>query len=87
LRPVAGRSQPQTETRPADVEIAKEAGAVLREFGGNRVAMAAEIVRLRVLLQDALYEISRLTAAHPPTMTAGPPAPGSATRRRPFGFG
>ena len=38
---------------------------VLKEFGNNRAAMAAEIARLRSLLEDAGYEISRLAASRP----------------------
>ena len=41
------------------------AAKVLEEFKGNRAAMAAEIVRLRSLLDDAGYEISRLAASRP----------------------
>ena len=40
-----------------------DAAKVLEEFGGNRAAMAAEIARLRALLEDAGYEISRLAAS------------------------
>ena len=40
-----------------------DAPEVLKEFGGNRAAMAAEIARLRSLLEEAGYEISRLAAA------------------------
>ncbi len=36
--------------------------AVLREFNGNRVVLAAAVVRLRRELEDALYECSRLRA-------------------------
>ena len=42
-----------------------DAAEVLEEFGGNRAAMAAEIVRLRSLLEDAGFEISRLAASRP----------------------
>ena len=43
----------------------EHAAKVLEEFGGNRAAMAAEIARLRSLLEDAGYEISRLAASRP----------------------
>ena len=41
----------------------EDVAAVLEEFGANRAAMAAEIARLRSLLEDAGYEISRLAAS------------------------
>ncbi len=41
----------------------EDVAKVLKEFGGNRAAMAAEIARLRSLLEEAGYEISRLAAS------------------------
>ncbi|HEX2048719.1 MAG TPA: hypothetical protein VHF27_13210 [Acidimicrobiales bacterium] len=43
----------------------EDSAKVLTEFGGNRAAMAAEIVRLRSLLEEAGYEISRLAVSRP----------------------
>ena len=66
LRPVAGGAT----GAPAEGD---DVTAVLREFAANRVALAAEVVRLRSLLQDALFEISRLAAE--PVRVVPPPAP------------
>lgn len=71
LRPVAGGA---SSPAPGGEEL----GAVLREFGGNRVALAAEVVRLRTLLQDALFEVSRRAAA--PVTVATPSAPRAGSR-------
>ena len=73
LRPVAGGASSPAAGR-------EELAAVLREFGGNRVALAAEVLRLRALLQDALFEVSRRAAA--PVTVVTPPAPPA--RPRPF---
>ena len=60
-----------------------DAAKVLKEFNGNRAAMAAEIVRLRSLLDEAGYEISRLAASrHGATVLYPSPLPGL----RPAGF-
>ena len=40
-----------------------EAADVVKEFGGNRVAMGAEIVRLRKALADLSFDLSRAAAA------------------------
>ena len=68
LRPVAGGSTGASADRD-------DVAAVLREFAATRVALAAEVVRLRVLLQDDLFEVSRL-AAEPARVVvpATPPA-------------
>ena len=66
LRPVGGSSTGASADRD-------DVAAVLREFAANRVALAAEVVRLRVLLQDALFEVSRLAAE--PARVVTPPAP------------
>ena len=55
--------------------MTEEVEKVLREFGGNRAAMAAEIARLRALLDDAGYEISRLAMARAGASTYYPAAP------------
>jgi hypothetical protein len=66
LRPVAGGA---TGPPPDGDAVA----AVLREFAANRTALAAEVVRLRALLQDALFEVSRRAAE--PVRAVTPPAP------------
>ncbi|HEX4905892.1 MAG TPA: hypothetical protein VFU93_10595 [Acidimicrobiales bacterium] len=40
-----------------------DAKSVVEEFGGNRVAMAAEILRLRAALADVSFDLSRAAAA------------------------
>ena len=75
LRPVAGGATGPSGERD-------EVAAVLREFTANRVALAAEVVRLRSLLQDALFEVSRLAAG--PGRVVTPPAPPPPAR--PFGL-
>ena len=40
-----------------------ETKEVVSEFGGNRVAMAAEILRLRAALEDVRFDLSRAAAA------------------------
>ena len=40
-----------------------DASTVVKEFGGNRVAMAAEIIRLRQRLEDVRFDLSRAAAA------------------------
>ena len=69
-------------------DAAGERRAVLREFHGNRPAMAAEILRLRAQLDDARAELSRLAARVGggvliPGAVGGAAAPGV---RRPVGF-
>ena len=66
LRPVPGGGA----AAPAERD---DVAAVLREFGANRAALAAEVVRLRALLQDALFEVSRRAAE--PVRVVTPPAP------------
>ncbi len=53
----------------------EDVAKVVKEFGGNRAAMAGEIVRLRSLLDDAGYEISRLAASRPSPTVLYPSAP------------
>ena len=43
--------------------MTEEVRSILKEFHGNRVAMAGEIARLRGRLDDARFEISRLAAS------------------------
>ena len=58
-----------------------DAKEVVEEFGGNRIAMAAEILRLRAALADVSFDLSRAAAAGisgilldalPPTKTPRP---------------
>ena len=58
-----------------------EAQEVVKEFGGNRTAMAAEILRLRRAMEDVRFDLSRAAAAGvsgllldplPPTRTPRP---------------
>ncbi len=55
--------------------MSEEVTKVVEEFGGNRAAMAAEILRLRSLLDDAGYEISRLAASRHSATVLYPSAP------------
>jgi hypothetical protein len=54
--------------------VSEDVAAILKEFGGNRAAMAGEIARLRALLDDAGYEISRLAMARAGSSTYYPAA-------------
>ena len=63
--------------------MTKELAAIVEEFRGNRAAMAAEIARLRSLLDDAGYEISRLAVSRPGATVLFPSAP---LPIRPMGF-
>lgn len=58
-----------------------ETKEVVAEFSGNRIAMAAEILRLRKALEDVRFDLSRAAAAGisgmlldpmPPTKTPRP---------------
>lgn len=40
-----------------------DAAKVVEEFGGNRVAMGAEILRLRAALDDVRFDLSRAASA------------------------
>jgi hypothetical protein len=60
-----------------------EVAKIVKEFSGNRAAMAAEIARLRSLLDDAGYEISRLAASKVGGTVLYPAA---GTPIRPMGF-
>ena len=57
---------------------------VVTEFGGNRVAMAAEILRLRAALEDVRFDLSRAAAAGISGMLLDP-MPATKTPR-PVGF-
>jgi hypothetical protein len=58
-----------------------DASDVVKEFGGNRIALAAEILRLRAALDAVRFDLSRAAAAGvsgllldpmPPTETPRP---------------
>ena len=66
--------------------MTEEIRAVLKEFSGNRAAMAGEIARLRAQLGDARYEISRLAAARQGGTVLYPDAPPPIRPAHPFGF-
>ena len=61
-----------------------ETKEVVSEFGGNRVAMAAEILRLRAALEDVRFDLSRAAAAGISGMLLDP-LPTTKTPR-PIGF-
>ena len=55
--------------------MSDDVSRVVEEFGGNRAAMAAEILRLRAALDDAGYEISRLASSRQAPTVIYPAAP------------
>ncbi len=57
---------------------------VVDEFGGNRIAMAAEILRLRAALVDVSFDLSRAAAAGVSGLLLDPLPP--TTTPRPIGF-
>jgi hypothetical protein len=61
-----------------------DAADVVKEFGGNRVAMGAEIVRLRQALADVSFDLSRAAAAGISGILVDATPPDHATR--PIGF-
>ena len=61
-----------------------DASVVVKEFGGNRVAMAAEILRLRAALDSVRFDLSRAAAAGVSGMLLDPMPSGQAPR--PIGF-
>ena len=61
-----------------------EARAVIEEFGGNKVAMAAEILRLRQALDDVRFDLSRAAAAGVSGMLLDPMPPTKTPR--PIGY-
>ncbi len=66
--------------------MTEEIRAILKEFSGNRAAMAAEIVRLRARLDDANFEISRLASSGRATTVLFPSASPPIRPTRPVGF-
>ncbi len=63
--------------------MSEDVAKIVKEFGGNRAAMAAEIARLRSLLEEAGYEISRLAISRPGATVLFPSA---SPPIRPLGF-
>jgi hypothetical protein len=61
-----------------------EASKVVEEFGGNRVAMGAEIARLRTALADLSFDLSRAAAAGVSGILIDAAPPDHVTR--PIGF-
>jgi hypothetical protein len=61
-----------------------EASAIVKEFGGNRVAMAAEILRLRAALEAVRFDLSRASAAGVSGLLLDPLP--SHTTPRPIGY-
>lgn len=62
-----------------------DAAVVVKEFGANRVAMAAEIIRLRRALDEVRFDLSRAAAAGISGLLLDPmPDPGRSPR--PIGY-
>jgi hypothetical protein len=66
--------------------VTEEVRGILKEFSGNRAAMAAEIARLRARLDDASYEISRLASSRGATTVLYPSASPPIRPAHPVGF-
>jgi hypothetical protein len=62
-----------------------EAASVVKEFGGNRVAMAAEILRLRKALDDVRFDLSRAASMGVTGLLVDPLPAGDVTPR-PIGY-
>jgi hypothetical protein len=62
-----------------------DAAAVVKEFGGNRVAMAAEILRLRKALDDVRFDLSRAASMGVTGILIDPMPPADVTPR-PVGY-
>ena len=58
---------------------------VVAEFGGNRVAMAAEILRLRQALEDVRFDLSRAALSGVSGVLLDP-LPRKGIAPRPIGF-
>ena len=63
-----------------------EIRSILKEFNGNRAAMAGEIARLRALVEEARFEISRLAVNRQATTVLYPSAQPPIRPTRPVGF-
>ncbi len=66
--------------------MTEEVRSILKEFSGNRAAMAAEIARLRACLDDAAFEISRLASSCRATTVLYPSASPPIRPSDPVGF-
>jgi hypothetical protein len=62
-----------------------DSAAVVQEFGGSRVAMAAEIIRLRKALDDVRFDLSRAASLGVTGILLDPLPPGDVTPR-PVGY-
>jgi hypothetical protein len=62
-----------------------DAREVVKEFGGNRVAMAAEIIRLRRALDDVRFDLSRAASMGVTGLLIDPLPPADVTPR-PIGY-
>jgi hypothetical protein len=62
-----------------------DAREVVREFGANRVAMAAEILRLRRALDDVRFDLMRAAAMGVSGLLVDPMPPADVTPR-PVGY-
>ena len=58
---------------------------VVREFGGSRVSMAAEIIRLRERLEEVRFDLSRAAAMGVSGLLIDPMPPPDQTPR-PIGY-
>lgn len=58
---------------------------VVTEFGGNRVAMAAEIIRLRRALDDVRFDLARAAAMGVSGLLVDPMPPADVVPR-PIGY-
>jgi hypothetical protein len=64
---------------------ASDTQTVVTEFGGNRVSMAAEILRLRQRLDEVRFDLSRAAAMGVSGLLIDPMPPADVTPR-PVGF-
>ena len=58
---------------------------VVREFGGSRVALAAEVIRLRERLEEVRFDLSRAAAMGVSGLLVDPLPPPDVTPR-PIGY-
>jgi hypothetical protein len=58
---------------------------IVREFGGNRVSMAAEILRLRQALDDVRFDLSRAALSGVSGLLLDP-MPRDGVTPRPIGY-
>lgn len=62
-----------------------DAAKIVQEFGGNRVSMAAEIIRLRQALDDVRFDLSRAALGGVSGLLVDP-MPRSDVTPRPIGY-